>query len=255
MVRAYQILPRCAMTSTLSTGTYRALKLAFCCLPRLSFAICGIVYELIIGSVSSYLLGNSVLSILGDHRLIHVRDGDRFPIFRNSSIEISSKVFAYIEIALAVVGGLSSIALFLVFPFTPYLYQLTMFGLIFVIGILVGLEIPILTRVLAADSGTRISIANVMSLDYIGALVGSVAFPLFLLPSLGLVRASFAIGLINACVALLAVVFLRDYLRNYNRVLSLAIGSLVILIALTAFSSRLTAFAEQSTLLRPDHHA
>ncbi|CTQ31719.1 hypothetical protein [Jannaschia rubra] len=65
----------------------------------------------------------------------------------------------------------------------------------------------------------RESLADVLSRDYVGALIGSVAFPILLLPSLRLITASFAIGLTNALVALPNVFRLRDHLDDYRRML------------------------------------
>ena len=207
-------------------------------------ALCGIVYELIIGSVSSYLLGNSVYQFsltigifmfamgIGSYVSQHIRERLIYH-------------FILVEIILAVVGGICSIALFMTFPFSPSMYRTVMLGFILVIGALVGLEIPLLTRILSQAGGTRRSIANVMSLDYVGALIGSVAFPLLLLPSLGLVRASFAIGLTNIIVALMTIHFMRDCLPSARRLASAAFLIMLGLIALLMMGSRINAFAQQ----------
>ena len=207
-------------------------------------ALCGIVYELIIGTVSSYLLGNSVyqFSLTIGFFMFAMGVGSYLSRFIGQNL---IEAFVYVEMALAVVGGLCSITLFLIFPFAPWFYTGAMFGFIFAIGALVGLEIPLLTRVLAERQGTRRSIADVMSLDYVGALIGSVAFPLLLLPSLGLITSSFAIGLINIAVAFLSVIWLRDHLRRPGRMIAGVVVILVALIVLTAAASRLTAFAQQ----------
>lgn len=206
-------------------------------------ALCGIVYELIIGTVSSYLLGNSVyqFSITIGFFMFAMGIGSYLSKFIGGNLVAN---FVIVETVLALVGGICSLALFFAFPFAPALYQLVMFFFIFAIGALVGLEIPLLTRILAQVSGTRKSIANVMSLDYIGALVGSVAFPLLLLPGLGLVRSSFAIGLINILVALLNVIWLRTYLHHAGRLLALVLAVLVLLTALLFLGTRLTAIAQ-----------
>ena len=144
-------------------------------------ALCGIVYQLIIGTVSSYLLGNSVyqFSITIGFFMFAMGIGSYISKFIGGNLIAR---FIQVEVALALIGGICSLALFFAFPYAPFLYQVVMFFFILSIGALVGLEIPLLTRILADGSGTRRSIANVMSLDYIGALVGSVAFPLMLLP-------------------------------------------------------------------------
>ncbi len=207
-------------------------------------ALCGIVYQLIIGTVSSYLLGNSIyqFSLTIGFFMFAMGIGSYLSKFLVGNL---IKNFIYVEIALAVVGGVCSLALFFAFPFSPGLYRTIMFAFILAIGTLVGLEIPLLTRILVPRSGTRRSIANVMSLDYIGALVGSVAFPLMLLPGLGLMRSSFAIGLINIFVAFLSVIFLRHYLPDFRRILIVVAAAFLLLAGLTLAGDRLTSFAQQ----------
>jgi spermidine synthase len=207
-------------------------------------ALCGIVYELIIGTVSSYLLGNSVyqFSLTVGFFMFAMGIGSYLSRFFNSWL---IQAFIYVELVLAIVGGICSISLFMTFPYAPWIYQTAMLTFILIIGILVGLEIPLLTRVLADVKGTRDSISDVMSLDYIGALIGSVAFPLFLLPTLGLITSSFAIGLINCLVALINVFWLRDYLKYPKRLAGLVMLTLALLIGLTVYAGRITAFAQQ----------
>lgn len=207
-------------------------------------ALCGIVYELIIGTVSSYLLGNSVYQFSLTIGLFMFAMGVGSQIskyFNNQYI----RNFILIEIAIALIGGLCSILLFMTFPFARVLYELVMYSLILSIGSLVGMEIPILTTLLAQKESMRDSIANVLSLDYLGALIGSVAFPLLLLPSLGLVQASFAIGLINIFVALVNVYVFKDLLKNYKTMLYLSLSILFLLITFVLYGSVLTRFAEK----------
>ena len=207
-------------------------------------ALCGIVYELIIATVSSYLLGNSVYQFSLTIGFFMFAMGVGAYVSRFIGMRLI-QAFVWVEMALAMVGGVCSITLFMIFPFSPWLFQTAMFAFIFIIGVLVGLEIPLLTRVLAERKGTRRSIADVMSLDYVGALIGSVAFPLLLLPSLGLVASSFVIGLINMLVALMNVVWLRQYLQRPRLMLVAVSVVLCLLIGLTATASRITAFAQQ----------
>ena len=207
-------------------------------------ALCGIVYELIIAGVSSYLLGNSIyqFSLTIGFFMFAMGIGSYLSQFiRQNLIE----KFVIIEIVLAIVGGVCSISLFLTFPFSPYMYRTVMMGFIITIGTLVGLEIPILTRIMAQAEGTRKSIAKVLSFDYIGALIGSVAFPLMLLPSLGLVRSSFAIGLINISVALLTILFMRRYLKYPKAMMAIVLAVAVTLTGLIMFGSRISAAAQQ----------
>ncbi|MCA9566536.1 MAG: polyamine aminopropyltransferase [Myxococcales bacterium] len=204
-------------------------------------ALCGIAYELIIGTVSSYLVGDSVYQFSVTIGLFMFAMGVGSYLTKRVEHDLLG-VFVRIEIVLAAVGGVSGVLLFMVFPFYA-LYQPTMYTLIIVVGALVGAEIPLLTRMLASRESLQDSIANVLSLDYVGALVGSVSFPLLLLPSLGLFRASFAIGLLNAAVALVNVLLFKN-LERRGRLLAGSVGVTVFLVLLTVFSTAITRYAE-----------
>ncbi len=153
--------------------------------------------------------------------------------------------FISVEITISLIGGVCSLLLFIAFPMVRALYDVTMYSLILIIGTLVGMEIPILTAILSQKNSTRDSIANVMSLDYIGALIGSVAFPLFLLPQLGLVRSSFAIGLINILTALTNIYFFRTYLKRFKLLTFISFSILFLLISFTIYGTLLTSYAEK----------
>ncbi|MEP5762548.1 MAG: polyamine aminopropyltransferase [Litoreibacter sp.] len=206
-------------------------------------ALCGIVYELIIGTVSSYLLGNSVyqFSLTIGFFMFAMGVGSYASRFLNGNL---IQTFVWVELILALIGGLCSISLFMLFPFAPWFYTVGMFTFISAIGFLVGLEIPLLMRVLSDRNSARESISDVLSLDYIGALLGSVLFPILLLPSLGLITASFAIGLTNAAVALLSVLWLRDQLDHPRKMLMMCGATIVLLFMLTLLAGRITGYAQ-----------
>jgi len=207
-------------------------------------ALCGIVYELNIGTISSYLLGNSVyqFSITVGLFMFSMGVGSFVTKLLNDNYVEN---FIAVEIAIALVGGLSGITLFTVFPFARIFYELTMYAFIFAIGCLVGMEIPILTSLLSLKRGAKQTIADVMSFDYLGALIGSVAFPLLLLPSLGLLHASFVIGLINALVALSTLIIFRRLVKRLNYFLAVNVAALAVLTLFNVFGAYLTRFAEK----------
>ena len=207
-------------------------------------ALCGIAYELIISTVSSYLLGNSVyqFSLTIGFFMFAMGVGSYLSKLLSDNLVQN---FITVEIVISLVGGICSILLFMAFPMVRALYDVVMYSLILVIGALVGMEIPILTGILSQKHSTRDSIANVMSLDYIGALIGSVAFPLFLLPQLGLVRSSFAIGLINILTALTNIYFFKKYLSAPRLLTGISLAILTLLVVFTIFGTQLTSFAEK----------
>ena len=208
-------------------------------------ALCGIVYELIIGTVSSYLLGNSVyqFSLTIGFFMFAMGVGSLISkYFDNEYV----RNFILVEIAIALIGGICSIALFLAFPFARSLYELVMYSFILIIGALVGMEIPILTTLLAQKKTIKESIANVMSLDYVGALIGSVSFPLLLLPSLGLVQSSFAIGLINISIATVNVLIFKKHLTHFKYMLGLCLAIFALLVSFIFFGNYITRYAEKN---------
>ncbi|HIA65179.1 TPA: polyamine aminopropyltransferase [Candidatus Poribacteria bacterium] len=165
-------------------------------------ATCAIIYELIIAAVSSYLLGNSVYQFSVTIGLFMSSMGLGSYLSRYFSRCLVNR-FILIEIAIALIGGISSAALFNTYIFyeSAAVYLVVMFILITSIGTLVGLEIPILTRIIGQYDSLRVTLSNVLAFDYIGALIGSVIFPLILLKYTGLVQSAFIVSLLNVFVA------------------------------------------------------
>ncbi len=207
-------------------------------------ALCGIAYQLIISTISSYLLGNSVyqFSMTIGFFMFAMGVGSYLSKLLGKNLVHN---FITIEIAISLVGGISGLLLLMAFPMVRALYDATMYSLILVIGALVGMEIPILMGILSKKYSTRDSIANVMSLDYLGALIGSVSFPLFLLPQLGLIRSSFAIGLITILTALTNIYFFRKHLKHARLLTFISLLILVLLTLFTVYGTQLTSFAEK----------
>ena len=205
-------------------------------------ALCGIAYELIIATVSSYLLGNSVYQFSITIGLFMFAMGIGSYLTKRIETNLVTR-FIKIEIAVAIIGGLSSTILFMVYPYRAF-YAPVMYTQIIIIGTLVGLEIPILTRILSRREELKESIAHVLSLDYLGALIGSVGFPLLLLPHLGLFRSSFAIGLLNFAVGMLNVIVFWNVLKNAKRYMIVCLVGIGVLTAGMIWGSAVTAYAE-----------
>ena len=118
------------------------------------------------------------------------------------------------------------------------------------IGILVGLEIPLLMRILEGKFKFRDLISHVLTFDYLGALLASLAFPLWLVPKLGLVRAAILFGIINAAVALWSTFLFTDELRSKW---TLRAMSIAVLLALGAgmFASNWISSAADNAAVTP----
>lgn len=163
------------------------------------FAVCGLVYELIAGTLSSYLLGDSVtqFSIVIGLFLAAMGVGSFLSRYFHRDL---LGWFVRIELAAGLIGGFTSLAGFATFAYTDF-YVPVLLALVGVVGVLVGLEIPLMVRILRGLHSLPVTLANVLSADYLGALVAAVLFPFALLPWLGLVRSGLVIGLVNVFVA------------------------------------------------------
>lgn len=205
------------------TGRLLVLATVFVC------AACGLVYELELLALGSYLIGDSVtqasvvLSVMvfamGVGSLLAKRLRAR-PAFG----------FAAIEAGLALLGGFSAMALYASFAWLgesrPALVAFS-----FAIGVLIGAEIPLLMvliqRIRRQDAGG--AVADLFAADYVGALVGGLAFPFLLLPVLGQLTGAMLTGTVNAVVGggLVLWLFRRDLSRRC-RWLLLAVNALVL---------------------------
>jgi spermidine synthase len=207
-------------------------------------AASGLIYELVAGTLASYLVGDSVFqfsTIIGTY-LFAMGIGSALSRYLNRGLVYR---FVWIELLLGVIGGFSSALLMMAFAFTQG-FQLILYALVMVMGVLVGLEIPLLMRIVRDRYEFRDVIAHVLTFDYLGALGASLLFPILLVPRLGLVRSAMLFGLVNAGVALWTTYLFSTEL-SATRVLRVA--SVVVLCALgvgMAGARRITASAEDN---------
>lgn len=174
---------------------------------------CSICYELIISAVSSYLLGDSTLQYSVTIGLYMSAMGLGSFISKYMKKNLFDW-FVLIEIGVGVMGGISALILFLANLYLDQ-YQLVMYGEIIIIGTFVGVEIPLLTRIIEGDAeNLRITLSSIFSFDYIGGLLGSIAFPLLLLPQLGYFATAFLTGSMNILAAILIVFKYSERIRK-----------------------------------------
>ena len=210
----------------------------------LLIAACGLIYELVAGTLASYLLGDSVLqfsTIIGCY-LFAMGIGSALSRYIDGGLAYR---FVWIELLLGVVGGFSSALLFLAFAYSQG-FQLLMYAIVIVIGVLVGLEIPLLMRIIRDRYHFRDVVAHVLTFDYLGALGASLLFPILLVPHLGLVRSAMLFGIVNAAVALWGTFLFANQLA---RTTALRIACAVVLVGLgvgLAEAKHITTAAEDN---------
>jgi spermidine synthase len=173
-------------------------------------AICGLVYELLAGSVASYLLGDSItqFSLVIGLYLSGMGVGSYLSRFVSAGV---GRCFIEVQLAIALVGGSSAPLLFAVYGLSPS-FKAVLWLEVALIGVLVGLELPLLMRILERELAFKELVSRVLAVDYIGALVASLLFPLVFVPRFGLVRTALVMGLLNAAVGAWATQLLAHLL-------------------------------------------
>ncbi|MFE9677464.1 polyamine aminopropyltransferase [Streptomyces sp. NPDC006259] len=222
------------------TGTGRFLVLAcvFVC------AACGLVYELELVALASYLTGDSVTqaSVVLSVMVFAMGIGS---LAAKRLRGLAAAGFAAVEVALALIGGCSAMALYAVFAWTgdwggtwangP---RVLLVAFCLAIGLLIGAEVPLLMeliqRVRRQDAGG--AVADLFAADYVGALVGGLAFPFLLLPFLGQLTSSLLTGAVNVAAggALVLGLFRRDLTPRARRLLLAATVAVLAVLASAA---------------------
>ena len=204
---------------------------------------CTLVYELLISALSSYFLGSSVLhfSVTIGLFLFFMGVGSWASRFVEGDL---LDRYLLVEILIGLFGGLAGVVLYAAYSVTEN-YYLVALALIAAISILAGLEIPLVTRLLEGTRGLKHSLSDVLAFDYLGALVASLAFPLVLVPWLGLQRTAFAVGLVNLGVAVVLLTRFAPRLVGPTRLKLLSLGVGATLLAGFLWSSSLTHLFEQ----------
>ncbi|BCO25390.1 polyamine aminopropyltransferase [Rhodoferax lithotrophicus] len=204
---------------------------------------CGLVYELAAGALASYLLGDTVLqfsTIIGSY-LFAMGVGSYLSRFFERQLPAH---FLRIELLVALVGGALPALLFVANAALPGAFRWLLYGLVLAVGTLVGLEIPLVMRILKRNVALKDLVSQVLTFDYLGALVVSLAFPLLLVPQLGLIRTGLLFGLMNAAVALWALWLFRAELRQFKAHATACVLTLAALGAGMAAADRVTTWAE-----------
>lgn len=191
-------------------------------------AVCGLIYELLSATLSSYLFGDSVFhfSVVIGLFLSAMGVG----AFLSKWVEGDLlATFIWVEVGVGLVGGFSGLTLFAAFAY-QWSFWTVLIANCLVVGALVGLEIPLILRLSKQIDPLRISVGNVLGFDYIGSLLASILFPAVLVPQLGLMRTSFLFGAINVAVAGLALYLFRDELRRRRRLIGAIAFAFVLLV-------------------------
>ncbi len=203
----------------------------------------GIVAEFVLSTLATYLLGNAIVqwTVVMSLMLFAMGVGSRISRFFHTRL---LDVFVAIEFGLSILCAVSAILAYTLAPFVDY-YNLIIYGEAFAIGVLIGLEIPLATRMNEAYEVLRVNISGIMEKDYYGALAGGLLFAFFALPNLGLTYTPILLGSINFLVASVILWRFFDLLERRKTLVSAFGATLTILILLGVFAEPVITYGEQ----------
>jgi spermidine synthase len=210
-------------------------------------ASCGLAYELIAGALASYLLGESVLrfsTIIGAY-LFAMGIGSHLSKYVDDRVVLAR--FIDIELMIGLLGGLSACALFLIYAWAGAPFRVSLYAIVLMIGVLVGMEIPLVMRLLhQRKQAFEALVSRVLTFDYLGALAVSLLFPLVLAPLLGLARTAVVFGVLNAGIGLWVTHRYRTELPQAGALMMRGWLVLAVLLAALVWAQKLTDDAEAS---------
>lgn len=189
----------------------------------------GIVAEYILATLATYFLGDSVFqwAMIVSVMLFSMGLGSRLSQYFKTSL---LKKFIFIEFALSILVAFSSLCTYTIAAFTDYTV-LIIYGMGIIIGILIGIEIPMVVRLNKEFESLRVNIASVIEKDYYGCLAGGLFFSFVGLPILGLTYTPFVLGFINFLVALALLYLVKNnVVKKLRNKLYFAAGIVVVVL-------------------------
>ncbi len=207
-------------------------------------SVCGISYELLFGTISSYLIGDTIFQFSITIGVFMSAMGIGSYLSRYIEHNLLDNFIA-IEIWIAISGGFSAFILFFAFAWTE-VYSFFMYGLLIIVGSLIGIEIPVITRIIQEYGTLKVTLARVLSLDYLGALAASIGFPLLFLPHFGLMESAFFFGLLNIAVTAANIIYFYKKLLYRNTLIIWTTISGILLMTGLIFSFKIISFAESA---------
>lgn len=207
--------------------------------------ISGIVAEYVLSTLASYFLGNSIVqwTMILSTMLFSMGLGSR--ISKSIKSRLVEKLII-VEFSLSILTSLAALLVYTVSAYTNYtgffIYLMSI-----AIGVLIGLEIPLVTRINENYESLRVNIASVMEWDYFGSLVGGVFFAFIGLPLLGISYTPFVLGVTNFIVAIWLFYKMNQNLKLHNKGLLqlFGVGVTTILVLGFIYTDAIILFGEQ----------
>ena len=213
-------------------------------LSMLVMGACGLIYEYVLSVLGNNIMGTSHEQIFIIIGLMLFAMGVGALVQRNISSNLMD-AFLWLELILGALGGFSALAIYAAFSYWES-FEIILYGFAFLIGTCIGMEIPILIRINNEYSASlRTNLSEILSVDYIGSLLGAFLFTYVLLTRVSLARIGFLLGITNLCIALVGFLYFRHLLKFRRAIIG---GMLLLFPALVLgliFANDWTRYLEQ----------
>ncbi|MCB9932237.1 MAG: polyamine aminopropyltransferase [Planctomycetes bacterium] len=188
---------------------------------------CGLAYEYTLSKLASDLLGNSTMQwaiIIGVMMFFMGVGSDVQKLLSDSRL---FDKFLWAEMLLGVLGAFGPLLLLWTYARFPMQYSVVQYGLISAIGLIIGMEIPLLTRLNQAfTTELKVNLGSVLKMDYVGALAGALLW-IFLLPRFfTVVETALVLGVANIAVAIAALIHFRKLVKRPFALAAMAVLAL-----------------------------
>ncbi len=215
-------------------------------LSMLFVGVCGISYEYTFSRLGSDILGDSVKQWAVTIGLMMLFMGIGADLQKYLPDEYNVDNFIFLEVLLGLLGGIGpTVSLFTFGHFHDY-FVLVHYFFICTIGLMIGLEIPLLTRVNQKTvPSLKHNLGLILKMDYIGSFLGAIIW-VFLLPLFfNVLETSFFLGIINVGVALFTWIWFHRWMKYPRAIPLFALVVALVLLAGLLNGTKITTTAEQ----------
>ena len=205
----------------------------------------GIVAEYTLSTLATYFIGNSIFqwTMIVSLMLFCMGLGSRLSKLITKNL---IQNFLILETTLSLIVAFSSVLVYTLASISEY-YGIVIYSLCMIIGLLIGLEIPLVIRINKEYEDLKSNISSILEKDYYGSLIGGVFFAFIGLPILGLSYTPFVLGIINFLVALIVFYRFKDKINKQQTFRLKAVLTIVfgVLITGIAFTEPIIQWGEQ----------
>ncbi len=207
----------------------------------------GIMAEYLLSTLATYLLGNPVAqwTIIISTMLLAMGIGSGVSVKIKGELVV---LFITVELLLAFCIAVSAVVSYIAIPY-PGLRALAVYCLAFIVGLLIGFEIPLAARINEEYEELRLNIAGLLKRDYIGAFFGGILFLYVALPYFGLAYLPLVLGTVSLFMAVILFLVFKDAVKKKGFFIAAMCGVGGVILFLFVYSKDILLYQEQKLYL------